>query len=70
MIGSIVVSVVGVAALTGLSVVLYAALPQKVLSAAERHGRFLGLQPRESLAGGTRAGEPPVGRRAEAFQPS
>jgi hypothetical protein len=68
MIGSIVVSVFGVAAMTGLSVVLYTALPNKVLAAAERHGRFLGLQQRENLAGGTRAGEPPVGR-AGAFQP-
>ena len=67
MIGSIVFSVIGVAALTGLSVTLYAALPNRMLLAAERHGRFLGLLQRESLAGGTRAGEPPVGH-AEALQ--
>jgi hypothetical protein len=69
MIGSIVFLVIGVAAMTGMSVTLYAALPQKVLIAAERHGRFLGLQSRERLAGGTRAGEPPV-RGVDAIQVS
>jgi hypothetical protein len=67
MMGLIVFSIVGVAAVTALSVSLYAALPTSVLEHAERHGRFLGLQEHESLPKGTRAGEPPVGR-AEALQ--
>jgi hypothetical protein len=50
------------AAVTGLSLSLYAALPRAVLGYAERHGRFQGLADRETLAGGTRAGEPPAAR--------
>jgi len=61
MIGSIVFLAAGLAAMTGLSVSLYAALPTSVLDCAERHGRFLGLQGRERLVHGTRAGEPPMG---------
>jgi hypothetical protein len=62
MIGFIIFSVIGLAAMTALSVSLYAALPKSVLAAAERHGRFLGLRGRERLVRGTRVGEPPMGR--------
>ena len=61
-IGSIVFFVIGVAAATGLSVCLYAALPDALLSYAERHGRFQGLRVQETLTNGTRAGSPPAGR--------
>jgi hypothetical protein len=50
----------GTAVVTAASVSLYAALPKVVLGYAERHGRFQGLANRETLAGGTRAGEPPA----------
>jgi hypothetical protein len=62
MIGSIALFVGGVAAVTGFSVSLYAALPKAVLAYAERHGRFQGLAAGEKLADGTRASEPPAGR--------
>jgi len=52
--------VAAMAAVTGLSVSLYAALPKALLGYAERHGRFQGLADEETLAGGTRAGEPPA----------
>jgi len=61
MIGSVVVFVAGVAAVTGLSVSLYGALPKALLGYAERHGRFQGLA-REALVDGTRVGEPPEAR--------
>ena len=61
-IGAVTFFVAGVAAVTGLSVALYAALPEALLACAERHGRFQGLLGRERLAGGTRAGDPPAGR--------
>jgi len=61
--GSVTFFAAGVAAVTGLSVSLYAALPKAVLAYAERHGRFQGLRVRETLADGTRADEPPVGRQ-------
>jgi len=61
-IGSIAFFAAGVAALTGLSVCLYAALPDALLIYAERHGRFQGLRVQETLMNGTRAGHPPVGR--------
>ena len=54
----------GVAAFSGLSAFLYSALPEAMLSYAERHGRFQGLPVQETLANGTRAGKPPAGRRA------
>jgi hypothetical protein len=60
MIGSIVFLVIGLAAMTALSVSLYAALPKNMLVCAERHGRFLGLRGHETLPEGTRAGEPPM----------
>jgi hypothetical protein len=62
-IGSVTFFAAGVAAVTGLSVALYAALPKAMLAYAERHGRFQGLRVQETLADGTRAGEPPVGRQ-------
>ncbi|MEA3183002.1 MAG: hypothetical protein QOI59_6525 [Gammaproteobacteria bacterium] len=62
-IGSVTFFAAGMAAVTGLSVSLYAALPKAMLAYAERHGRFQGLRVRETLADGTRAGEPPVGRQ-------
>ena len=64
MIGSVGLLVAGMAAVTGLSVSLYAALPKAVLAYAERHGRFQGLPGRETLVNGTRAGEPPAARPA------
>ena len=63
-IGSIALFAGGVAAFSGLSVFLYSVLPETVLSYAERHGRFQGLRVQETLANGTRAGQPPVGRQA------
>jgi hypothetical protein len=60
-IGSIAFFAGGVAAVTGFSAFLYAALPEAVLVYAERHGRFQGLRVRETLANGTKAGRPPVG---------
>jgi len=50
------------AVVTAVSVSLYAALPKAVLGYAEAHGRFQGLANRDTLAGGTRAGEPPATR--------
>ena len=61
-IGSIAIFAAGVAVVTGLSVFVYAALPDKLLAYAERHGRFQGLRVQETLTNGTRAGHPPVGR--------
>jgi len=61
-IGSIAFFAAGVVALTGLSVSLYASLPDALLAYAERHGRFQGLRVQETLTNGTRAGHPPVGR--------
>ena len=63
MIGWVTFFAAGMAAVTALSVSLYAALPKAVLAHAERHGRFQGLRVKEILAGGTRADEPPLGRQ-------
>ena len=63
MMGSLALFGAGMAAVSALSVSLYAALPKAVLTYAERHGRFQGLSDRETLATGTRAGEPPAGRQ-------
>jgi hypothetical protein len=63
MIGSVTFLAAGMAAVTGLSVSMYAALPKAVLAYAERHGRFQGLRVQEKLAGGTRVEDPPVGRQ-------
>jgi hypothetical protein len=60
MMGLIGLFAVGVAAVTGMAFALYSALPKAVLEYAERHGRFQGLAEQETLAGGTRAGEPPA----------
>jgi hypothetical protein len=50
----------GLATFVGLSVSFVAALPREVLESAERHGRFQGLQSRESLTQGTQASDPPT----------
>lgn len=63
MIGLVTFLAAGMAAVTGLSVSLYAALPKAVLAYAERHGRFQGLRVQEKLATGTRVEDPPVGRQ-------
>jgi hypothetical protein len=68
MIGWVEFFVAAVAALTGLSVSLYAALPKAVLEYAERHGRFQGLSAGERVPSGTRASEPPAGRAIGAPQ--
>jgi len=68
MIGSVAFFFAGAAAVTGLSVSLYAALPKVALAYAERHGRFQGLSAGERLADGTRASVPPAGRRVGATQ--
>jgi hypothetical protein len=68
MLGSVGFFVAGVAAVSGLSVSLYAALPKSLLAHAERHGRFQGLSAGERLANGTRAGEPPAARPVRAGQ--
>ena len=60
MIGSVTFFAAWVAAVTGLSVSMYAALPRTLLTYAERHGRFQGLRVQETLARGTRD-EPPLG---------
>ena len=62
MIGLVTLFVAGMAAVTALSVALYAALPKAVLAYAERHGRFQGLRVQETLVDGTRADEPPLGQ--------
>jgi hypothetical protein len=62
LIGSLGLFAVCVAAFAGLWISLYRALPKTVLEYAERHGRFQGLADQETLAGGTRAGEPPAAR--------
>ena len=62
-IGFIAVFAGAVAALSGISVFLYSALPEGLLAYAERHGRFQGLRVQETLANGTKAGRPPVGRQ-------
>ena len=62
MIGSVTFFIAGLAAVTGLSVSLYAALPKAVLCYAERHGRFQGLLGRDRFERGTQAGDPPAGR--------
>jgi hypothetical protein len=63
MIGSVTFLVAGLAAVTGLSVSLYAVLPKSVLAYGELHGRFQGLRVQETLVDGTRADVPPVGRQ-------
>jgi hypothetical protein len=63
MMGSVTFLAAGLAAVTGLSVSLYAALPKSLLACAERHGRFQGLRAQETLAEGTPADAPPVGRQ-------
>ena len=63
-IGFIALFIGGVAAVSAMSAFLYSALPEAVLTYAERHGRFQGLRVRETLANGTKAGRPPVGRMA------
>jgi hypothetical protein len=68
MIGSLGFLVAGVAAVSALSLSLYAALPKSLLAHAERHGRFQGLSAGEGLADGTRAGEPPAARPVRAGQ--
>jgi hypothetical protein len=67
-IGSIALFVGGVAAFSGISLFLYSALPESVLSYAERHGRFQGLRVQETLANGTRAGQPPAARQVMTVQ--
>ncbi len=62
MMDSVTVWLLGTAAVSALSVSLYAALPRKLLAYAERHGRFQGLLPRETISSGTRAGAPPATR--------
>ena len=68
MIGSLGFLVAGVAAVSALSLSLYAALPKSLLAHAERHGRFQGLSASETLADGTRAGDPPAARPVRAVQ--
>jgi hypothetical protein len=68
MIGWVTFFVAGVAAVTGVSVALYAALPRTMLAYAERHGRFQGLSASGRVPNGTRATEPPAGRPVGAPQ--
>ena len=42
--GLVVLTLIGMALVAGVSVTLYAALPQSLLECAELHGRFRGLQ--------------------------
>lgn len=65
MIGFVGLFVSAAAAVAGVSISLYAALPKGVLNYAEYHGRFQGLRPTDRLANGTRAGRPPAGRPAK-----
>jgi hypothetical protein len=63
MIGSVTFLAAGMAAVTGLSVSLYAVLPKSVLACAERHGRYQGLRTRETLPDGTPSEALPLGRQ-------
>jgi hypothetical protein len=67
-IGLVTVFFTGMAAVAGLSVSLYAALPKALLGYAERHGRYQGLSAGERPADGTRAGEPPAARPVRAVR--
>jgi len=62
MIGSVTFLAAGMAAVTGLSVSLYAALPKSVLACAERHGRYQGLRAQETVPDGTPSEALPLGR--------
>jgi len=62
-IGFIALFMGGAAAVSATSAYLYSALPEAVLAYAERHGRFQGLRVQETLANGTKAARPPVGRQ-------
>ena len=61
MLGSVAFFAAGMTAVSGLSVSIYAALPERVLAFAERHGRFQGLRVREGFAGGSGVEAPPLG---------
>jgi hypothetical protein len=60
MLWMVIFGLAGLATFVGLSVSFVAALPREVLESAERHGRFQGLQGRESLTEGTQASGPPA----------
>jgi hypothetical protein len=51
--GLMVFTLIGMAVVAGVSVALYAALPQSLLECAELHGRFRGLQRDVSLPDAT-----------------
>jgi hypothetical protein len=52
-IGPLMLSLVGMAAVTALSATLYAALPRSFLEYAELHGRFQGLRQEPLASKGT-----------------
>jgi hypothetical protein len=48
-IGLIMLAIIGTTLVAGLSIAMYAALPEAMLDAATRHGRYVGLGTREVL---------------------
>lgn len=62
--GLMVLTLIGMALVSGVSVALYAALPQSFLKCAELHGRFSGLQRDVSLPDATPMDSMPQGALA------
>jgi hypothetical protein len=59
--GLMVFTLIGMALVAGVSIALYASLPQSLLECAEFHGRFRGLQRDVPLADGTPMNSMPEG---------
>jgi hypothetical protein len=59
--GLMVLTLIGMALVAGVSVALYASLPQSLLECAELHGRFRGLQRDVPLPDGTPMNSMPEG---------
>ena len=59
--GLMVFTLIGMALVAGVSVALYASLPQSLLECAELHGRFRGLQRDVPLRDGTPVDSMPEG---------
>ena len=59
--GLMVFTLIGMALVAGVSVALYASLPQSLLECAELHGRFGGLQRDVPLPDGTPMDSMPEG---------
>jgi hypothetical protein len=59
--GLMIFTLIGMALVAGVSVALYASLPQSLLECAELHGRFRGLQRDVPLRDGTPMNSMPEG---------